>query len=156
MLFKLKDDLDLKIMALKVEPNIDVASAVEVILSYELTKLIFVKFESAMEITEADETRNPELENSFYVNRELLIDTELNTADKNTILEESTRSPLGLIVWPDILIESACKTDYIMEMYSPTPERFSTKVAIFSSILGSFALLATEPWWFKVTFAFCA
>jgi len=98
MLFKLKDDLDLKIMALKVEPNIDVASAVEVILSYELTKLIFVKFESAMEITEADETRNPELENSFYVNRELLIDTELNTADKNTILEESTRSPLGLIV----------------------------------------------------------
>jgi len=138
ILFKLNDDFDLMIMALKVGLNIDVGSAVEAILAYELTKLMSVKLESVMEIAEADETRNPEFVNSFYVNLELFIVTELNTADKNTILEESTKSPLGPTTWPEMLIESTCKTDYIMEMYSPTPVRFSTKVATFASIFGSF------------------
>lgn len=66
ILFKLKDDLDLNIIALKAELNIYVLpAAANTLFSFELTNFVFVKFESLIVIMEAEETRKPELENSL-------------------------------------------------------------------------------------------
>lgn len=69
-----------------------------------------VKFEDVIDIIEPDETRNPELPNSFLVNNEFVMVTVLWVAKRKTILETS-EDVLDSLAWPDMDSKSASKTD---------------------------------------------
>ena len=83
-----------------------------------------MKFEATKFSVDSETTSNPELENSFPVNRELVMIAVLEITEKRTMLEVS----LDLLISMECSVrysESAFKNDYTIEIYSPTEDRVS-------------------------------
>jgi len=83
-----------------------------------------VKFEATKFSVDSETTSNPELENLFPVNRELVMIAVLEITEKRTMLEVS----LNLLISMECSVrysESASKNDYTIEIYSPTEDRVS-------------------------------